>query len=101
MRSLSLSRASQTRRVQFETARELAASTKELKAALEVASALAPSERAAGAKPLRAALQRAEAAGQAGLLVRKASTRLKELTEIEEAEERCVARVHRARDALA
>ena len=67
---------------QFRTAHELASSTADLKRQMEVASG------AEGAAPLRTALQRAEGAGLQGLLVRKASMRLKELSDLEDAAER-------------
>ena len=67
---------------QFKSARELAVSSKELKEVFESA------EGAEGAAPLRKALRRAEAAGMEGLIVRKAATKLAELTELEEARDR-------------
>ena len=74
--------AASKRRDQFGNAHELAKSTAELKVQLDGA------HDASGAAPLREALLRAEAAGLEGLLFRKASARLQELEQKEEAEQR-------------
>ena len=71
-----------TRLAQFESAHELSDSTKALKELIETASG------ADGAAPLRAALERAEAAGLKGLVVRKATSLLKDLTDLEEGRDR-------------
>ena len=74
--------AASKRHEQLIRAHELAESTTDLKAQLESVSGIR------GAAALRVAFHRAEAAGLQGLIVRKAAARLKELSQVEEAERR-------------